>query len=91
MDMVNRSYVTLLLLGSVLGCTAPKSPPTGASPNTSQQGVANPATQKCVQAGYTVKPILSPAGVPVGHVCVNQKNGKKCEEWAYFRGECRLK
>jgi len=95
MDVVSKLRTTFLLLGSVICCTAcdmvPKPLPTDTHPNTPQQGVANPATQKCIQDGHTSKPILSSAGVPIGHLCVNQGNGKKCEEWAYFRGECSLK
>lgn len=99
MDVLNRVYLTCWLLGSAMLCTAcneiskplsADASPTVASPTASQPGVANPATQKCLQDGYTSEAILSAEGVPVGHVCVNQKASKKCEEWAYLRGECRL-
>lgn len=54
------------------------------------QGTANPATQKCIADGYTIETVKSSTGVPMSHICVNKKDGKKCEEWGYLRGECQL-
>lgn len=52
--------------------------------------MVNPAAQKCVEAGYTQAVLYSQNGVPTGMLCVNKEKGKKCEQWAYFRGECQL-
>jgi putative hemolysin len=52
--------------------------------------LANPATVKCLQDGYTWKAIKSPLGVPTGGLCINQETRSKCEEWAYFHGKCQF-
>lgn len=50
--------------------------------------IANPATVKCLQDGYTWEPIMSSIGVPSGGVCIDKNTKNKCEEWSYFHGEC---
>lgn len=88
----NRFVATLLLVLWLLfnqGCennyvaVVPTTPPMVAE-------VVNPAAQKCVEAGYTQAVLYSQNGVPTGMLCVNKEKGKKCEQWAYFRGECQL-
>lgn len=83
--IINKSYIVLLLCVSGLFNQACNSNAQVAAPK-----VANPAAQKCVQDGYTRKVILSPTKVPTRGICINKSAGKKCEEWAYFRGECQL-
>ncbi len=51
--------------------------------------MANPAAVKCVNDGYKLVPVIK-NGVPVESFCVNPENGKECEVWKYFRGECVL-
>jgi putative hemolysin len=88
----NRFVATLLFvlwLLSSQGCdsnyvaVAPTTPPMVAE-------MVNPAAKKCVEAGYTQAVLYSQNGVPTGMLCVNKEKGKKCEAWAYFRGECQL-
>lgn len=53
--------------------------------NTSQTGMANPASTYCVGMGGTLK-IIDGSDGQYG-VCTLQ-DGSQCEEWAYIRGEC---
>lgn len=48
--------------------------------------MANPASTYCIGQGYDLD-VRSGEGGEYG-VCVFG-NGKECEEWAFFRGECR--
>lgn len=48
-------------------------------------GIGNPASQKCIDSGGTLKTIDTPAGQQ--GVCVFP-DGSQCEEWAFYRGEC---
>lgn len=53
------------------------------------KGLANPAAIKCLNDGYSLKPIEE-NGVSRGYFCVNKETGMKCEIWSYFRKECDL-
>jgi len=91
--VINNRFVATLPFALWLlfnqGCD---SNPVAVAPNTSPMAaeVVNPATQKCVEAGYTQAILYSPNGIATGMLCVNKEKGKKCEQWAYFRGECQL-
>jgi putative hemolysin len=52
------------------------------------QQLANPASQNCVARGGTLRIDRRPDGGQFG-VCVFTDN-YQCEEWAMFRGECRV-
>ncbi len=49
-------------------------------------GIANPASVYCARQGYKNQIISNIDGSQYG-VCIFP-DGSKCEEWAYFRGEC---
>ncbi|MCZ7380782.1 MAG: DUF333 domain-containing protein [Candidatus Methanoperedens sp.] len=53
-------------------------------------GVAmpNPASKYCVEQGYNNTIRTNPDGSQTGY-CIFP-NGRECEEWAYFRGECKV-
>ncbi|MCZ7385239.1 MAG: DUF333 domain-containing protein [Candidatus Methanoperedens sp.] len=53
-------------------------------------GVAmpNPASKYCVDQGYNDTIRTNPDGSQTGY-CIFP-NGRECEEWAYFRGECKF-
>ncbi len=72
------------------GCATP--PATVEKPHLARYraGLANPAAARCLRDGYRLEFIYSPDGVPLQGLCVNDAMSAKCEEWAYFRGECRL-
>jgi putative hemolysin len=53
--------------------------------------LANPAARKCIDDGYVLEPVFGPDGVPADHLCVDKASGRQCEEWDYFRGDCRLR
>lgn len=53
-----------------------------------RSGIANPASVKCVNDGYRLEIRKAADGGEYG-VCINA-DGKECEEWAYFRGECQF-
>jgi len=90
MGLISKSmgWLALLLLSISCVATQPSLSTEATSPN--QVNLGNPATQYCLKQGYHSEPILSPSGVPTGHLCVHPETGQKCEEWAYFRGECQL-
>ena len=49
-------------------------------------GIANPASEKCIEDGYKLEIREDASGNQYG-VCIFSDNSE-CEEWAYFRGEC---
>lgn len=49
-------------------------------------GLANPASVNCVNRGGTLEIRTDENGGQLG-IC-KFKNGKECDEWALFRGEC---
>ena len=51
--------------------------------------IANPAARKCVNDGFTLKPVIV-NGVTKEYLCVNPQTGEECEVWKYFRDECDL-
>lgn len=55
----------------------------------SQASQGGAAKNKCIQDHYISEVIVSNNLVIRGE-CVNPRLGKRCEEWAYFRGECQL-
>lgn len=50
-------------------------------------GIANPASVNCAEKGGTLEILTDETGGQFG-MC-NFPNGKSCEEWAFFRGECQ--
>ncbi len=76
--MRKRSGAAILLL--LIGC---------ADPVAERTSIPNPAARKCLDDGYRLVAVKE-NGVPRWHFCIDSKSGKKCEVWAYFRGECRL-
>jgi len=57
---------------------------------TAGAGVAmpNPASKYCVDQGFNNTIRTNPDGSQTGY-CIFP-GGRECEEWAYFRGECKL-
>ena len=53
-------------------------------------GLANPADQHCLDNQYELVHVHDESGVPVRSFCIDRKNNRKCESWAYYRGECSL-
>jgi putative hemolysin len=79
-----NAWKALMLSGTLLtgACRAmPPEPPAAAA------RMPNPAVAKCAADGWRTEPVLT-NGVPTGSVCVEPGTGRRCEAWAYFRGEC---
>ena len=47
----------------------------------------NPASEYCIEQGYNSTIRTNPDGSQTGY-CIFP-DGSECEEWAYFRGECK--
>jgi putative hemolysin len=69
----------LVLIVSLVGCSKE-------TPNDNNTGIANPASVYCEEQGGDSVIRDMDAGGQNGY-CQFQ-NGKMCEEWAFFRGEC---
>ena len=50
-------------------------------------GMANPASVNCEQKGGALEIRTDPTGGQVGYCKFS--DGSECEEWKFFRGECR--
>ncbi len=48
------------------------------------------SVQRCIDDGYTAAPVLRD-GIPGSYLCIDSETQKKCDSWAYYRGECQLK
>jgi putative hemolysin len=82
--MIRKSPLTLvLLIGTILSASCS---PTQASPTT-LPNMANPASVFCEQQGNTLEIRTAADGSQSG-VCIFP-DGIECDEWAYFRGECK--
>jgi putative hemolysin len=75
-----RIIATSIMLSATACSTNPESRPSG---------IENPADKKCIADGFTLLPRIE-NGIPIGSDCADLKTGKKCDSWAYFRGECTL-
>lgn len=73
--------IVFVLLGGVyLGYTLLK------EDNNQNTGIANPASTNCIEKGGTLR-IVDEEGGQVGYCYFD--DGSNCEEWAFFRGECK--
>jgi putative hemolysin len=82
--MIHRTLFTLFLLIGVALFAACS--PTPANP-TPVQNMPNPASVYCEQHGGKLEIVTAADGSQSG-VCIFP-DGSKCDEWAYFRGECK--
>jgi putative hemolysin len=85
---MKRLWAAMIALGALaLGACVPLPPPTPAEPApTVTVGIANPASENCVQQGGTLTIAERPDGGQYG-ICLFEDN-RQCEEWALLRGEC---
>jgi len=65
---------------------APVAPPEQQETGGEASGVPNPASEYCIDQGGTLEIRTDESGNQYG-VCI-LPDGKECEEWAFFRGEC---
>lgn len=71
--------LALLLTALILAACASKATP-------APSGIANPASENCINKGGQLKMEKAPSGGEYG-VCIFEDN-RQCEEWAMFRGDC---
>ena len=71
---MKRMFLALVVLLLISGCAAKK-----------DTQIANPASENCINNGGTLEIITEESGQ---YGMCKFKNGKQCEEWAYFRDEC---
>jgi len=82
--MKHTSFVILILAAFLVAACGAEPTPT-AAPTEPAAGIANPASQFCVDRGYQSE-IRDEAGGQVGYCLF--PDGSECEEWAFYRGEC---
>ncbi|MFO8073495.1 MAG: DUF333 domain-containing protein [Polyangia bacterium] len=92
---MSRSVFSLswALITALAGCGQPERQVVPAAADASREGapaagagLANPASEHCVEAGGRLEMRRGSEG-EYG-VCVFD-DGSRCEEWRFFRGECR--
>jgi len=71
--------ILLIAAAIVLGCTGQKH-------ETNNTQMANPASVYCEQQGYKTEIVTAADGSQSGNCMFT--DGTKCDEWAYYRGEC---
>jgi putative hemolysin len=75
--LMKRALFLIVLLILLVACTS------------KPVQIANPASEFCVKQNGTSQIVTAADGSQSG-VCT-LKDGTKCDEWAYFRGECPSK
>lgn len=75
---MSKQFLLTFLLGSLVAvmCSFPKE----------THAIPNPASQNCIEKGGTLTILKRGDGGQYG-VCLFP-DGKQCEEWALFRGDC---
>lgn len=84
-----RTVIALMLVGVILSAcqrTEPVSEEESPKPTSGDMGLPNPASVFCEEKGYTLEIRTAEDGSQQGF-CIFP-DGSKCDEWAYFRGEC---
>ncbi len=81
-------FTFVIILMTLTACAAPQTQamPEPAATDMPQAGMPNPASVYCEQNGNKLEIQTASDGSQSG-VCVFP-DGKTCDEWAYFRGEC---
>jgi putative hemolysin len=90
--MKNFAFIVLIVL--LISCTAPRTQPTPTSSevkdpistDTPLANMPNPASVYCAKQGFKIEIHTAGDGSQQG-VCIFT-NGSKCDEWAFYRGEC---
>jgi putative hemolysin/phosphohistidine swiveling domain-containing protein len=92
---MKRFMILTIILIVLISCTAPQTQPTStpreaeeAVPADTPQGnMPNPASVFCLEQGYQSEIRTAADGSQYG-VCIFP-DGSECDEWAFYRGECR--
>jgi putative hemolysin len=82
------TLTTLMIIVALTSCTPQtQSTPDSVPTDIPQADMPNPASAYCVEQGYRVEIRTAADGSQSGY-CIFP-DGSECDEWAYFRGECR--
>lgn len=81
---MKRWVVLLCLMVFLVGCQ--KVQETKPASGNAQLEIANPASVYCEQNNGTLEIVTAAGGSQAG-ICT-LKDGTRCDEWAYYRGEC---
>ncbi len=84
---MERYWLGLLIIGVFLISGCASLPAENTTNNNTNTSIANPASVYCVEQGYNNTIRNNPDGSQTGY-CIFP-DGKECEEWAYYRGECK--
>ena len=79
-----------IILMALTACTATQTQPATqpAATDVPQAGIPNPASVYCTKQGNQLQIQTAADGSQSG-ICI-APDGRTCDEWAYFRGECDL-
>jgi len=81
---MKRIITFTIILITLTACAAPK---TQTPTDMPQANMPNPASVYCIQNGNKLEIVTTDNGSQSG-VCVFP-DGSSCDEWAYYRGECK--
>lgn len=86
-----KSFIVPLIVGVLLllGCRQPTEVVSTPITEKTDVGIANPASVYCEEQGYQIELRTAADGSQSG-ACVFP-DGTECDEWAFFRGECKPK
>ncbi|MCB8945111.1 MAG: DUF333 domain-containing protein [Ardenticatenaceae bacterium] len=83
---MKKLFAFTIILMVLAACTAPQNQAVPDIEETAPAALPNPAAVYCQQNGYTHEIHTAADGSQFG-VCIFP-DGKTCDEWAYYRGEC---
>jgi|GEM_PF-1644201 len=93
------AYAIIIVIGAIICCFLLLQDNTVSTPNiinyqprinqrnTPDIGLANPASVYCEQNGGKLEIVTAADGSQSGNCIL--PDGTKCEEWAYYRGDCK--
>src|SRR4030065_429153 len=85
---MKRIFIFTMIVMALTACTGVKlQTPEPAAEDIPQAGMPNPASVFCTHNGNKLEIRTAADGSQSG-VCVFP-DGSTCDEWAYFRGECK--
>jgi putative hemolysin len=84
----NASIVIVLGLFVLSACSAQTPQPVTATATLDTITIANPAAAYCEEQGFKLEIRTAQDGSQYG-VCMFDDDESECEEWAYYRSECK--
>ncbi len=78
----------LCIIGVVTALASGGCADTNPGPPDADPGIANPASEYCIEQGGDLDIREGAEGGQVGICVFPDGSGSECEEWAFYRGEC---